>query len=89
MDDFKPYFIFSTSSLIIAVVLSWCFDFSLTNTWQASVALVFVLGPYWLYAWKAADFYDYRAPFLCQCAKYALLVLAAMFVIVPIVFLFQ
>lgn len=48
------YVAFSLISLLIAIVLSAIFQFSLTNTWQAAVAMIFVFGPYLVLGWRCS-----------------------------------
>lgn len=48
----RPYFLFSLISCIVAILFSMVFRFSLTNTWQAGVAIVFIFGPFLVFGWK-------------------------------------
>ena len=52
----RPYLYSSITATVIASILSFLFDFSLKNTWQASVALFFICGPLWFFAWKETEF---------------------------------
>lgn len=52
MKKVLPYALFSFVSLILSIVLSILLEFSLSNTWQASVALLLIFGPLWIFGWK-------------------------------------
>ena len=73
MKNFLPYFKFSTISLILSIILSLVFNFSLLNSWQAGVTLLFVVGPYWIYGWKQAVANKKRYPILCLIARFYLI----------------
>jgi len=49
-----PYFVFSCVALVLSIMLSWIFEFSLSNSWQAGFVLALVFGPYWRFFWKKA-----------------------------------
>ena len=88
MKKHLPYFLFSAISLIISIVLSHLFDFSLSNTWQASVALLFVFGPLWICAWKQACTQKHRHPVICFIVRFYLILMLAGYFIATLVFLF-
>ena len=75
MKKLLPYALFSTISIILSVILSYVFDFSLSNSWQAGVVLLLVFGPYWRYCWKFSRQYKEKAPLLCLCLRGILIML--------------
>ena len=82
----KPYFIVSTTSLVVFVVLSKLLDFSLKNTWQAGVFLVFFFGPYWIFAWKQAISNKKKNPLLFAFLLYCLILSSLGFMIASVLF---
>ena len=63
--------ILSASFLVISVILSAIFDFSLSNTWQGGVAVVLVFAPFWVYAWGLSTKLKHL-PFLCYIIRFFL-----------------
>ena len=59
-----PYFLCSSTSLLISIVLSRIFNFALINTWQAGIVLAFVAGPYCVFAWRLATKYKVKHPII-------------------------
>ncbi|MBR2338350.1 MAG: hypothetical protein IKA63_02660 [Clostridia bacterium] len=74
MKTFRPYLLFSVGAAMVSVVISKLLRFSLTNTWQAGVALLFVFGPVLLYVWKAAIQQKQKRPFLSAILKICVVV---------------
>lgn len=82
-----PYCILSVIFLAVSIALSLLFDFSLTNTWQAFVALVFVFGPLWICGWKQTKKHKGKHPFGCFCGRFCLVLIALGYLLTVIAFL--
>lgn len=83
----KQSILLSTTSLVISILLSKVFRFSLVNTWQACIALFFVFSPLWLYGWKFSSDKRDAYPFLCFFIKFAMLIWLVGYVITMLVVL--
>ena len=83
----RPYVIFSLVSLFIAIVLSNILNFSLTNSWQASIVLLFVFGPLWLFGWKKIDTI-HKKPVIFSCLKFCLVLVLLGYLLGVLLFLF-
>ena len=84
----KPYFLFSTGSIILALILSKIFSFSLQNTWQAGVVLPFIFGPYWIWGYKVSKDIKQNHPFLFFIIRFYLFLFVISFVTIYIVYFF-
>ncbi|MBE6920334.1 MAG: hypothetical protein E7468_02070 [Ruminococcaceae bacterium] len=87
MKKYLPYFLFSAIALIISLVLSFLFDFSLSNTWQACVALLLVFGPLWICGWKEVCVQKHKHPVICFLARFYLILVLVGYLISTLVFL--
>lgn len=87
MKKILPFFKFSTVSLVVALTLSYLFDFPLSNSWQAGVTLLFVFGPYWVYGWKQTAVYKGKHPFVCLISRFYLVLMVVGYLIAVIAFL--
>ena len=87
MNKFLPCFILSTVALVLAITLSFIFAFPLSNSWQAGIALFFVFGPYWIYAWRKARSCKDKHPFLCGLARFYLILMLVGYLITVLSFL--
>lgn len=83
-----PYFLFSAIALVISIILSYVFDFSLSNTWQACVALLLVFGPLWICGWKQACAQKHKHPVICFLARFYLILMLVGYLIATYIFLF-
>lgn len=88
MKKFFPYFLFSSSSLFVAILLSRLLGFSLSNTWQAGVVLALVFGPYWLYSWNCSNKYKLVRSFTFVVWRFCLILLLTAYIIALLVFTF-
>ena len=52
MKKILPYCILSIVAIIVSICFSAIFGFSLSNTWQGLVAVLFIFAPLWVFAWK-------------------------------------
>ena len=75
MNKILPYAIFSFASLMLLIILSTLLGFSLSNTWQAGVALLLVFGPYWIFGWKASTETKYDHPVISLWLRFCLILL--------------
>lgn len=87
MKNLWPYFLFSFVSCVIAVLLSIIFHFSLSNTWQAGVALIFIFGPYLIYGWKRSAEYYEKYPFACLLVRTIISLFIMAYIIASLVIL--
>ena len=69
MKSFRPYLIFSACATIGSIILSKLLNFSLTNTWQAGVALLLIFGPGLLYLWKISERKKHQRPLIALTIK--------------------
>lgn len=69
MKSFRPYLIFSVCATIGSIILSKLLNFSLTNTWQAGLALLLVFGPGLFYFWKVSSQMKHQRPFFAIAIK--------------------
>lgn len=76
----------SAIALLISIILSKLLDFSLSNTWQASVVLFAVFGPWWIYFWKQTKDHHSQHPFLCLGSRFVLILLFIGYLISIILF---
>ena len=83
MKSVVPYIVFSLLAIVISSILAYVFGFSLTNTWQAAIALPFVLGPYWLWLWRVSSSLNVISPVISLSIRFILVVSAFMFLIIP------
>ena len=81
MRPFKTYLLISVGAIVISVILSAIFNFSLSNTWQASIALFFIFTPMGVYLWKLSDKHKERVPFICGFIKIFLCLAAGAYLI--------
>ena len=81
MKKFLPYGIFSLIALVISIILSELLDFSLSNTWQALLALVFVFGALWVYGWKQTSVHKRNHPFISFIGRWCLIMLVIGYII--------
>lgn len=81
MKPFKTYLLFSVSAIVISIILSVVFNFSLSNTWQAGIALIFIFAPMGVYLWQWSDRNKERFPFLCGFVKAFLCLAAAAYLV--------
>ena len=88
MKQLRPYLLFSVVSFVIAVSLSVILQFSLTNTWQAAVALPFVFGPYVIYGWKMASKLNERQPTVCLVLRLVIFLFVFGYILATIFILF-
>ena len=86
MKKIKPYFIFSTTSLVVAVVLSKLLHFSLANTWQAGVFLLFFFGPYYVFAFKQATANRKSHPLVFAFLVYCLTVFSVGSILIAVLY---
>lgn len=86
MKKFFPYCILSLIFLAISIILSVIFDFSLSNTWQALVALPFIFGPIWILGWKQVAIHKTKHPLLCVFGRFCLVVSAIGYMITVVFF---
>jgi hypothetical protein len=87
MKKLRPYFLFSIISILSATLLSIIFRFSLTNTWQSGVTLVFTFGPYFIYAWKFSKTHNTKYPYLCSAIRFFVLLSGLGFLIASLMIL--
>ena len=73
MKKFKFYGLFSAIALVASICLSVLFKFSLSNTWQAMVALLFIFGPLWIYGWNKTGTLKTKQPFLFIFCRFCLI----------------
>ena len=62
MKKFMSFFMLSVIVTIASLILSAVFDFSLSNTWQAFVAMLFIFGPLWVFGWKKTGEFKNKYP---------------------------
>jgi len=79
---FLPYILFSSISLVVSILLSCILKFSLTNTWQAGIALALIFGPYWIFAWKCSAKLKDKLPWLAALIRACLLIYLAGYLLV-------
>ena len=72
MKKYLPYFLFSAIAAILSIVLSYIFEFSLSNTWQARISLLFVLGPLCICGWKETTAQKHKHPIICFIIRFYL-----------------
>lgn len=88
MKKIFPYFLFSSVSLFIAILLSKILGFSLSNTWQSGVILAFAFGPYWLYCWNISSHYKLVRSFVFVVWRFCLILLLTVYIIALLAFTF-
>ena len=76
----------SAIALAVFLVLSWLFDFPLSNSPQAGVALLFVFGPWWKLGWRYARTQKSQYPFRCLTLWFALVLTLVGYVLSLILF---
>lgn len=81
MKEFAKYSIFSLVSLVLSIIFSLVFDFSLSNSWQAGIVLPFVFGPYWLYGWKKSAKLKEKMILFFLARFYLILILLVYFIV--------
>ena len=81
MKKVLPYAIFSFASLLLLIALSILLDFSLSNTWQAGIALLLVFGPYWVFGWKSSVALKCNHPLSSYCLRFFLILLLIGYVV--------
>ena len=81
-----PYCVLSVIFLAISIVLSWLFGFSLSNSWQALVVLLFVFGPLWICGWKQTQKHKGKHPFGSLFGRFCLVLTALGYLIIVIAF---
>ena len=84
----RPYFLFSLISCIVAILFSRVFRFSLTNTWQAGVAIVFIFGPFLVLGWKFSNKQKDKYPLLCNIIRLGIVLLVFSFILATFIVLF-
>lgn len=87
MKKFKPYGVSSTTGLVLSLVLSRIFGFSLQNTWQAFVALLVIFGPLWVYGWKASIALKRKHHFTFLLIRLVLFMLASEYLLIVVLYL--
>ena len=85
MKKFVPYGIASLVFLVLSIVLSAIFHFSLSNTWQAMVALLFIFGPMWILGWKQTSRQNCKCSPLRILGRFGLILLAVSYLLSVIV----
>ena len=87
MKKMAPYCIASLIFLVIAIILSLVFRFSLSNTWQGLVSLPFIFGPLWIWGWKQTCVHKTKHAILSFFGKYCLILFAVGYVATAIIYL--
>lgn len=88
MKQLKPYLMFSALSCAIAVFLSVIFHFSLSNTWQAGVAIAFIFGPYLLFGWKYSKQINEKNHLLYVIIRFGIIMFVFGYILSTILILF-
>lgn len=86
MKRIAPYFLLSFIFLVLSILLSLLFKFSLTNTWQALVSLLLIFSPLWILGWKQTYEYKVKHPLFCFWGKYCLILCAVGYLATVIIF---
>ena len=81
-----PYFAFSFVALLLSIVLSSIYAFSLSNSWQSGIVLALVFGPYWCFFWKKAGL---SSGFKCLFLRFCLVNILLGYIITVVVFLLK
>ena len=68
-----PYCVLSIIAAVVAIGLSIILDFSLSNTWQASVAMLFIFGPLWIYGWRETTTIKNKHPLIFVFGRFCLI----------------
>jgi len=84
MNKFVKIIILSVTFFVIAVILSVIFKFSLSNTWQGGVAVLFIFGPFWVYTWGLSTRLKHL-PFVCNIIRFFLITAVVAYVLVTYV----
>ena len=72
--------------LVLSILLSALLDFSLTNTWQALVALPLIFGPLWIYGWKNTSGNKVKHPPLYYFGRFCLILFVGGYLLTVIAF---
>lgn len=87
MKKFISYCTLSIVATIVSICLSIFFDFSLSNTWQAFVAMLFIFGPLWVFGWKKTETIKNKHPLAFIFGRFCLVNLIIGYVLSVILFL--
>lgn len=87
MKKFIFYCMLSVVATIVSICLSAVFEFSLSNTWQAFVAMLFIFGPLWVFGWKKIDAIKNKKPLGYIFGRFCLINFISGYVLSVILFL--
>ena len=74
MKELRPYVLVSATFLLISLLLSVLFRFSLMNTWQAGISLILVFGPYLVYGWRKSTKLCDKSTLLCTTIRVIIII---------------
>ena len=77
----------SVVATIVSICLSAILGFSLSNTWQAFIAMMFIFGPLWIYGWKRCGVFKNRHPLAFIIGRFCLINLIIGYVLSIVIFL--
>ena len=81
-----PYCVSSIIATVVAVSLSIMLGFSLSNTWQASVAMLFIFGPLWVCGWRETTAIKNKHPLVFVLGRFCLINLVIGYILSVVLF---
>jgi len=84
---FTSYCMLSLVAAIVSICFSAIFNFSLSNTWQAFIAMLFIFGPLWVFGWKKTGALKNKYPLAFIFGRFCLINLIIGYVLSLVLFL--